>query len=144
MLDFDDLMSKRRYGLMRAYRQSKLANLLFARELQRRLEASKRSMLSIAVHPGLVATHMFTRFGDGFFPLRLLLMLFSWLAPDAEQGARPQLYAATAPDVVGGTYLVPNPEGRPKVGYSSLESRDPELAKRLWIRSEELTGLSFL
>jgi NAD(P)-dependent dehydrogenase (short-subunit alcohol dehydrogenase family) len=143
-LEFDDLMSEKSYRMMRAYRRSKLANLLFARELQRRLEATDRNMLSLAVHPGLVATHMFTRFGDNFLPLRIMLRALSALVLDPDQGARPLVYAATAPGVVGGSYLVPNPHGYPLPGYSSSASRDPDLARQLWGISEELTGLSLL
>ena len=143
-INFDDLMSERSYRMMRAYGQSKLANLLFARDLQRRLEAEGRSMLSLAVHPGFVATHMVTRFGDNFLPLRIVLSPASLLIAAPDEGALPQLYAATAKDVMGGAYLVPNPNGHPRLGYSTPLSQDMVIAQRLWEISEELTGIAWL
>jgi len=145
-LDLDDLDWKRRgYGAYSAYAASKLANLLFLAELQRRLTAAGSSLRATGAHPGSTATAITGSTGSGLktwvgsFGHRLAGM-------PAWRGALTTVYAATM-DVPGNTYIGPHGiremQGWPvSVGRSRLAS-DPELAKALWVRSEELTGVSF-
>ena len=144
-IDFDDLMGERTYNPTRAYAQSKLANLLFMLELQRRLDAAGADVRSVAAHPGFAATNLghssgwLTRLGVG-----LGQRLF---AQSAEVGALPTLYAATMPDVPGGAYIGPDGKGEQR-GYPtrvppSAQARDEADARRLWEISERLTGVHF-
>jgi hypothetical protein len=87
---------------------------------------------------------MVTRFGDNFLPLRIVLSQASLLIAAPDDGALPQLYAATAKEVTGGAYFVPNPNGAPRPGYSTPLSQDMVIAQRLWEISEELTGIAWL
>jgi NAD(P)-dependent dehydrogenase (short-subunit alcohol dehydrogenase family) len=135
----DDLhWERRRYRRWLAYAQSKLANLLFAYELQRRLSAAGRATISVAAHPGLAATEGQRR--DRSLSGRILA---GGPAQVPEMGALPILYAATAPGVSGGSCLGPDGffqrTGHPVLVRSSRRSRDPVLAARLWERSERLT-----
>jgi NAD(P)-dependent dehydrogenase (short-subunit alcohol dehydrogenase family) len=137
---FDDLHAERAYNATRAYGQSKLANLLFARELQRRFEAARVGALSAAAHPGSTRTELQRHSG----PMRAIVAVFSQQPPE---GALPTLYAATAPDVRGGDYFGPSgfagclgPPGRAR---SSPRSKDAATARRLWDVSEQLTGVTF-
>jgi NAD(P)-dependent dehydrogenase (short-subunit alcohol dehydrogenase family) len=139
-IDFDDLQSRRSYDPRRAYGQSKLANLLFARELQRRFEAARIDALSAAAHPGSTATELQRHSGA----MRAIVRVFSQRPPE---GALPTLYSATAPDVRGGEYFGPSgfagclgPPGRAR---SSPRSQDLATARRLWDVSEQLTGVRF-
>jgi NAD(P)-dependent dehydrogenase (short-subunit alcohol dehydrogenase family) len=130
-IDFDDLGLERGYGRMSAYGRSKLANLLFALELQRRAERAGVDLKSIAVHPGTTATNI-VKLG----PLQPLVRL---LLRSAAAGAVPSLYAATSPDVRGGEYVGP----KAKLLRPSEKARSQELAARLWEVSMELTGVRF-
>ncbi|MFB4272015.1 oxidoreductase [Nonomuraea sp. GTA35] len=130
-IDFDDLGLERGYGRMSAYGRSKLANLLFALELQRRAERAGVDLKSIAVHPGTTATNI-VKLG----PLQPLVRL---LLKSAAAGAVPSLYAATSPDVRGGEYVGP----KAKLLRPSEKARSQELAARLWEVSMELTGVRF-
>ncbi|MEU4405908.1 oxidoreductase [Streptosporangium sp. NPDC023963] len=134
-IDFDDLALDRRYGRFSAYGRSKLANLLFALELQRRADASGTALLSLATHPGMTATGIM-KAGALSRPLNALLRLA--LQPPAK-GALPSLYAATSPEARGGQYVGPGP----KVLRPSPRALDAAVAARLWERSEELTGVRF-
>ena len=145
-IDFEDLQSTRRYRRWRAYGQSKLANLLFAFELDRRLRAAGSTISSLAAHPGYAATNL----QSAAAPLtdRLVMLVSNrLLAQSAEMGALPQLYAATYPGLEGGTYVGPDglaeQRGHPKPVGSSGAARDEETARRLWEVSEELTGVAF-
>jgi NAD(P)-dependent dehydrogenase (short-subunit alcohol dehydrogenase family) len=150
-IDFDDLMSERSYGKWKAYSQSKLANLLFAYELQRRLAASGAQTISVAAHPGYAATNL-QAVGPqqaGSRIMGALMKVGNWMfAQSAEMGALPQLYAATAPDVRGGDYYGPSGfqenRGHPKKVDSRPRSKNTADAARLWQVSEELTGVHFL
>lgn len=138
-IDFDDLQwEARRYQPIRAYFESKLANLLFTCELQRRFDRAGMQSLSVAAHPGWTGTDLL-RFS------RILLWLSSILAMRPSQGALPTLYAATAPDVQPGGYYGPDGFaqiwGHPGQVRSSPGSRDPSMAARLWAVSEELVNL---
>ncbi len=140
-IDFDDLHSERkRYERMATYGQSKLANLLFARELDRRLRKLGADAASLAAHPGWTATDLQRH----TLTARILNPIFS---QRPAQGALPTLYAATSPDADGGDYIGPDGwaemRGHPvKVG-SNAESRDQDVAERLWKVSEEATGIVF-
>jgi len=140
-INFDDLQSERSYSRVAAYSQSKLANLMFTYELQRRLSGAGTT-LAVAAHPGLAATEL-TRNSPAiaaFFYTRLL-------SQKAVIGALPVLRAATDPGVLGGQYYGPGglfgARGYPKLAESSRQSHDAALQRRLWTVSEELTGVSF-
>jgi NAD(P)-dependent dehydrogenase (short-subunit alcohol dehydrogenase family) len=146
-IDFDDIMHEHGYNRWTAYGASKLANLLFAFELQRRLAAAGAPLISVAAHPGTAATNL-VRPGAKGNPLKELFMTVGVriVGQSEAQGALPQLYAACAPDVSGGEYFGPNglgeSRGYPKRVGSSSASKDPETAARLWALSEDLTGVT--
>jgi len=148
-LDFDDLQSQESYDKWDAYAGSKLANLLFAYELDRRLRAASKSVTSVACHPGYAATNLQLRGPEmaGSTLRRWGMAAANTLfGQSPEQGALPMLYAATAPDVDGGDYVGPggfmNMRGAPEKQQSSDRSYDADRARRLWTVSEELTGVS--
>ena len=149
-MSFDDLQSERRYRKWRAYGQSKLANLLFTRELQRRLAARNCSTIAVAAHPGYAATHLQTAGPEmaGNTVMRGVQVLANKLFSQTDaMGALPQLYAGTAPDVVGGDYFGPDgpfeSRGYPtRVGRTKAAQSDED-AKRLWEVSEQLTGVRY-
>jgi NAD(P)-dependent dehydrogenase (short-subunit alcohol dehydrogenase family) len=149
-INFDDLNSQRKYARWSAYAQSKLANLLFAYELQRRLASHSFSAISLATHPGYSATNLQTS-GPGLDQNRLLLWTMkignAIIAQPAQMGALPVLYAAAAPDVRGGDYIGPGSfmgmRGYPVKTHSSPASHDPETAARLWSVSEQMTGVHY-
>jgi NAD(P)-dependent dehydrogenase (short-subunit alcohol dehydrogenase family) len=145
-IDLDDLNWERRsYSAWRAYGQSKLANLLFTAELQRRLEAAGSPVLATAAHPGYAATNL--QFHSGRRALDVLSVVGNRLiAQDEDAGALPTLYAAVA-DVPGGSFAGPDGlmemRGKPKLVGRSKAARDADTARRLWDASEELTGVRF-
>jgi len=145
-IDFDDLQSERHYTRWGAYGQSKLADLMFALELDRRLRASGSTIKSIAAHPGYAATNLQSAAAPA---LDRLVMRFSNLlmAQSAENGALPTLYAATAPGLEGGSYVGPDGigefRGHPHPVSPNRAARDEQAAARLWEVSEELTGVRF-
>jgi NAD(P)-dependent dehydrogenase (short-subunit alcohol dehydrogenase family) len=145
-IDFEDLQSERRYRRWTAYGQSKLADLMFALELDRRLRAAGADVKSVAAHPGYAATNLQTAAP----PLldRLVMRATNLtVAQSAEMGALPSLYAATAPGVEGGSYIGPDGigefRGHPRLASPSRAARDEHVAARLWSVAEELTGESF-
>jgi NAD(P)-dependent dehydrogenase (short-subunit alcohol dehydrogenase family) len=147
-IDFDNLMRTRGYSKWLAYAQSKLANLLFAYELQRRLSAIDAPLLSVAAHPGTSSTNLVNPGSEGNRIKQTVMNVgVKLIGQSDEQGALPQLYAATAPEVHGGEYFGPDGiaenQGHPKRVRSTSASRDPEVAARLWTVSEELTGVSY-
>jgi NAD(P)-dependent dehydrogenase (short-subunit alcohol dehydrogenase family) len=144
-LDFDDLNWERRpYQPSRAYNDSKLANLLFTAELQRRLAAAGSAVLANAAHPGLVATNIYHHDGPRRPADLLWAVAIRLLAQDADHGALPVLYAAVA-DVPGNSFVGPahvmHMRGAPQLIDRSPNAQDPDLARRLWSISEELTGV---
>jgi len=144
-VEVDDLNWERRpYRRWPAYAQSKLADLLFAFELDRRLRAAASPVRSVAAHPGYAATEIGRGAG---LEQRLIGIGNRVLAQSAEAGARPMLYAATMPDVRGGDYWGPDRlgemRGHPKRVTGSSRARDAELAGRLWDRAVQLTGVAF-
>jgi NAD(P)-dependent dehydrogenase (short-subunit alcohol dehydrogenase family) len=144
-LDFGDLNWERRpYRPSRAYNDSKLANLLFTAELQRRLAAAGSGVLANAAHPGLVATDIYHHDGPRRPADRLWAVIIPLLAQDAEHGALPTLYAAVA-DIPGNSFAGPSHlahmRGAPELIGRSAPAQDPDLARRLWTVSEQLTGV---
>ena len=145
-IDFEDLNWERKpYKAWRAYGQSKLANLLFTSELQRRLSAAGSSVLATAAHPGYAATNL--QFHSERRSLDLLSRLGNaLLAQDENAGALPTLYAAVV-DVPGNSYAGPGgfmeQRGAPKLVGRTAAAKDDEVARRLWDASEELTGVSW-
>jgi NAD(P)-dependent dehydrogenase (short-subunit alcohol dehydrogenase family) len=149
-INFDDLSGERRYNRFSAYGQSKLANLLFTYELQRRLAAAGRDQLSVACHPGWAATNLQAvgpRMDNSKLLEGLADVLNRLLAQGAEHGALPTIYAATAADVRGADYIGPDGFremwGSPTKVRSNARSHDREAAVRLWEVSEELTAVRY-
>jgi NAD(P)-dependent dehydrogenase (short-subunit alcohol dehydrogenase family) len=146
-IDFDDLHGARRYRRWGAYGQSKLANLLFTFELERRCAAAGLNLQAMAAHPGYAATNLQSAGKSG--PLsRICTALGSrLLAQSAEHGARPSLYAATKPDLPGGSFVGPDGpfemRGHPRLVVAKSTAYDPEVARRLWQASERLTGVAY-
>jgi len=138
------------YDRWDAYARSKLANVLFAYELDRRLDASGADVVSAACHPGYAATNLQTRGAEmsgSTVKLWLQKAANRIFAQSADAGALPMLYAATVDDVQGGEYVGPggllNMRGAPERQRSSELSYDRELAAELWAASEELTGVTY-
>ena len=141
-IHFSDINAERGYNRARRYGQSKLANLLYSMELQRRLEAAGSSVISVGCHPGIADTEL-ARHMPGLS--RLTAPLVSRFFNNSLEGAWPTLMAATSSEVVGGDYIGPikrgetaGPAGK---AHANRRSRDPELAARLWELSIEMTGV---
>ncbi|MFH8680402.1 oxidoreductase [Streptomyces lydicus] len=144
-IHFDNLNLTGAYTPYRAYSQSKLANLLFTLELQRRLTAAGSPVRALAAHPGYAATNLQSH--DASAVRRAVMRVTNRvLAQDSRAGALPTLYAATQ-DLPGAAYLGPDGLGEARGGPAmvgrSAAASDPETAKRLWTASEELTGVAF-
>ena len=140
-LEWDDLNAERRYNRTKRYSDSKLANLLFLFELNRRLRAAGSPITALACHPGVAATELMRHAG----PFRAAVPLVGLLLNTAAKGAWPALQAASAPDVQGGEYYGPQGLGEMR-GHSGKAwrtrmSRDPDLARRLWDVSAQMTGI---
>jgi NAD(P)-dependent dehydrogenase (short-subunit alcohol dehydrogenase family) len=148
-IDFDNLDGSKGYSPSATYSQSKLANVLFAYDLQRRFSAAGASQLSVACHPGWAATNMTvgSTEQDQRPQERLLRALARRLAPSAAQGARPIVFAATSPNVRGGDFIGPGGPfsvwGRPGRVRSSDLTCNQDLARHLWEISESLTGVHY-
>ncbi|ORA16847.1 SDR family NAD(P)-dependent oxidoreductase [Mycobacterium asiaticum] len=144
-IHFDDLQWERSYSRVGAYGQSKLANLLFTYELQRRLADAAAPTLAVAAHPGGSNTDLSRNLPGIVQPIKAVLAPLLFQGP--QSGAWPTLRAATDPTVEGGQYYGPDglgeQRGRPKLVQSSAQSHDAELQRRLWDVSEELTGVKF-
>ncbi|MFR0354522.1 oxidoreductase [Streptomyces sediminimaris] len=144
-IHFDNLNLTGEYAPIRAYSQSKLANLLFTLELQRRLTESGSSVRALAAHPGWAATNLQSHDGS---PLRRAVMKVGnrLVAQDDKAGALPTLYAAVQ-DLPGAGYVGPDGRGEmrgaPTLVGRSRAASDPATARRLWTVSEELTGVTF-
>jgi NAD(P)-dependent dehydrogenase (short-subunit alcohol dehydrogenase family) len=140
----DPSFERRRYQRWTAYGQSKLADLMFAYELQRRLLLAGSSVRSIAAHPGYAATNLQANLGSVALTTQGW-MLKAGLVQDAAGGAQPTLYAATAPDLPGGSYVGPSgwmeQTGPPRIVGSSAASRDLDTARALWEMAVRLTGV---
>jgi NAD(P)-dependent dehydrogenase (short-subunit alcohol dehydrogenase family) len=145
-INFDDIQSERSYVRWLVYGQSKLANLLFTLELERRLRAIDTDVISVAAHPGYAATNL----QSAATPSRLervgSAVLNRVYAQSAARGALPTLYAATV-DIPGGSFVGPDGfqemRGNPTLVVPARAATNPETARRLWELSEQLTGVSF-
>ena len=149
VMDFDDLMFERGNDNQRqeVYGRSKLANLLFTYELQRRLEFLQSNVMAIASHPGMSNTNLLGKPESPWF-FRLVMPLAGIMVQSAGMGALPTLRASVDPDAKGGQYYGPNGKnevrGYPVIVTSSDASHDLEDARKLWEVSEELTGVNYL
>jgi NAD(P)-dependent dehydrogenase (short-subunit alcohol dehydrogenase family) len=147
-MQFDDLHSSRRYSEWLAYGRSKLANLLFTFELQRRLEQHDRATISVAAHPGYASTNLLApSMSKSPLAERMFGLGTRLFSQDAAMGALPTLYAATAQDVRGGEYYGPGGlggvTGHPKRTKALPHAYDRGAAERLWKISVEQTGVDF-
>jgi len=144
-INFDDLQWEKKYSAMGAYRQSKLACLMFAYELQRRFDKTGVKTLSVAAHPGLSITELVKQIPK--WVLSVFRPLTSLFTHSPEKGALPALYAALGTDVQGGDYFGPQGRsemtGEPGETNSTPLSHNEEIAKRLWDLSEQLTGIKY-
>ncbi|WP_066365114.1 oxidoreductase [Herbidospora mongoliensis] len=147
-IDFNDLNGNKRYSPFDAYSQSKLANLLFTYELQRRAAAT--SLLSLAAHPGYTATGLQEagpRMTGSAARGLMMRVANTVMAQRPEMGVLPQLYAATAPGVPAAGFFGPDGRGElrgyPKLVASSPASHDEAVARRLWDESEQMTGVRY-
>jgi len=145
---FDDLMGERRYRRWRAYSQSKLANLLFAMELERRAVSAGLSLRSVAAHPGYAATNLQSAGPRSPLDRTVMAVANLMFAQSADMGALPTLYAATVSDLPGGSFVGPGgpaeSRGHPRLVAAAGAAYDAELAARLWDISEQLTGVALL
>jgi protochlorophyllide reductase len=148
-VQLDDLFfERRRYSRWRAYGQSKLANLLFSGELQRKAVEHRTALTAVAAHPGYAATNLTSGPALGAALLGPILSAADKIVgqPD-HMGALPQLYAATMPDVMADDYWGPDAfreqRGHPTRVHRTSQALDTEAAARLWQRSEELTGVTY-
>ncbi len=146
-IDFDDLQSERRYKGSRAYSQSKLANLVFALELDRRARAAGSRLVSVAAHPGIATTGFIAATGLPRVAAAAANAAIGVFGQDAPRGALPGLYAATMPDVTGGQYWGPDGfkeiKGDPMLAAISPHALDQATWQRLWTVSEQLTGVHY-
>jgi NAD(P)-dependent dehydrogenase (short-subunit alcohol dehydrogenase family) len=142
-IHFDDLQWERSYNRVRAYGQSKLANLLFTYELQRRLTG--KNTIAVAAHPGGSDTELTRNMPALLRPATDVL--WPLMSQSADMGALPTLRAATDPGVRGGQYYGPDgfgeQRGHPKLVQSSKQSHDQQLQRRLWTVSEDLTAVTY-
>jgi NAD(P)-dependent dehydrogenase (short-subunit alcohol dehydrogenase family) len=147
-LDFDDLMFERNYRASAAYGRSKLATTVFGVELDRRLRAAGSPVISVLAHPGLTRTNLTPRAWEHRGRLgRLIAGAGLLMTQSVEQGAQPQLTAATAPGVRGGQFFGPARLGETRGPVTearlSREAADPAVGKRLWAAAERLTGVFY-
>ncbi|WP_219837243.1 oxidoreductase [Paenibacillus sp. R14(2021)] len=147
-IDFNNLDGSSGYNRVKFYGQSKLANLLFAYELNERLRASGAATISLSSHPGRANTNLYS-LGSGKQPSPLMKLVVKLLrTQSAEMGALPTLFAATNPALKGGEYIGPDGKGGnrgyPVIDTSVLSKYDRRSTKRLWEISESLTGISYL
>jgi NAD(P)-dependent dehydrogenase (short-subunit alcohol dehydrogenase family) len=146
-IDFDNLQGEHSYSRWGAYQQSKLANLMFCFELQRRAVQEGSALLSLAAHPGYAATNLQAAGTDRFYERAFMAIGNRLFAQSADMGALPTLYAATFPGLPGGTYVGPGgrseQRGYPKVVGAAGKAYDQQAWRRLWQVSETLTGVNY-
>ncbi|WP_274362827.1 oxidoreductase [Paenibacillus thermotolerans] len=145
-IHFDNLDGRNGYSTFKFYQQSKLANLLFAVELQHRLLRSGAETISVCCHPGISSTNLLSR-GSGKEAGRFMKLAMGLVSQPAAMGALPTLYAATDPDLRGGEFIGPDGKGNRK-GYPAVTGEEKKLfnapvAERLWAVSEQLTGVTY-
>ena len=149
-INFDDLMGEKHYRQWRAYGQSKLANLLFTAELQRRIDQAHLSILALAAHPGFASTNLQSvgpSMRGSTIEAKLTSLSGNIMSQSAAMGALPTLFAATAPGLAGDTYIGPDgfmeTRGYPKIVGRSKAALNAADARRLWQVSEQLTGVTY-
>jgi NAD(P)-dependent dehydrogenase (short-subunit alcohol dehydrogenase family) len=145
-MKWDDLQREHGYNNWLAYGQSKLSNLLFCFELQKRATAVSVGLTSVAAHPGYARTNLQFA-GPSAWEGLIMRVTNAVFAQSAEMGALPSLYAATVPDLPGGSFVGPDgfgeQRGYPRVVTASGRAYDEEAWRRLWEVSEELTGVRY-
>jgi NAD(P)-dependent dehydrogenase (short-subunit alcohol dehydrogenase family) len=145
-IHFDDLMGERRYNNWLWYGQSKLANLMFCFELQKRASAAGSALTSMAAHPGYARTNLQFA-GPKWYEQLIMRVTNPVMGQSAEMGALPTLYAATSPDLPGGTFVGPDgfmeQRGHPHVVTGAGKAYDEDAWRRLWEVSEQLTGVQY-
>jgi len=146
-INFDDLQSKSSYVPMKAYGQAKLANLMFALELQRQSEKQGWGITSLASHPGVSRTNLLIT-GSGRWSVAGIARTFlPFLFQPSAQGALPTLYAATSPDAKGGAYYGPNKMGEtrgfPAIAKIPAQALDVNVSLKLWEVSQALAKVEF-
>ena len=149
-MNFDDLMGEKKYGAWNQYGQSKLANLLFTSELQRRLDLIGSSTKAMVAHPGYSATNLTSgsaRLRNKALQAKVSDAVSNLFGQDAQQGALPILFAATAPNLAGNSYVGPDGwkewKGKPTLVERTAAASDANAARELWDVSEVLTGVHF-
>lgn len=146
-INFDDLQSKSSYNPMKAYSQSKLANLMFALELQRQSEKHGWGITSMAAHPGVSRTKLLITGAGRWSGPGIMRTFLPFLFQPPAQGALPTLYAATSPDATGGVYYGPNKMGEtrgfPSIAKIPTQAKDLKAAVKLWEISQELAKVEF-
>ena len=150
-INFDDLMSKDNYGRWGAYGQSKLANIFFSNELNRRLKEAGHDTISNSSHPGFVMTNLqansMQQSGEPLLERVGMKVAFAIMGQEASMGVLPQLHGATAPTAKGGVFYGPKTmrmRGYPAAQKSNSAVNDAAALKRFWEVSQELTGVSYL
>lgn len=147
MINFDDLQSRSAYDPGKAYSQSKLANLMFALELQRQSEKHGWGITSIAAHPGVSRTNLLINGAGRWSVPGMMRTLLPFLFQPTAQGALPTLYAATSPEAQGGLYYGPNKmmetRGYPAIAKIPAQAEDKNIAAKLWEISRELAKVDF-
>lgn len=147
-IDFDNLQGERSYKPLGAYNNSKLANILFAKELDRRARAAHSPLISLPVHPGISLTNILENGPGTKSPQAIVLRILAPILIQSDAaGALPTLYAATSRDAKGGEYIGPDGfwelKGSPVVVQPRPQGLDGAVGKRLWTVSEELTGVVY-
>lgn len=149
-MNFEDLMGEKKYGAWNQYGQSKLANLLFTSELQRRLDLIGSSTKAMVAHPGYSATNLTSgsaRLRQKALQAKVSDAVSNLFGQDAQQGALPILFAATAPNLAGNSYVGPDGwkewKGKPTLVERTSAASDSNAARELWDVSEVLTGVHF-
>lgn len=144
-MEWDNLQGEKSYSPWGAYNLSKLANILFARELDRRAREAHSKLMSVAVHPGISRTNIAAPGTD--FKSMMARLIGPFLFQSDEMGALPTLYAATVPEAQGGQYIGPDGRGEagghPKVVQPRPHALDEQAGRRLWTVSEQLTGVVY-
>lgn len=146
-INFDDLQSISAYNPMKAYSQSKLANLIFALELQRQSEKHGWGIISLAAHPGVSRTNLLITGAGRWSGPGIMRTFLPFLFQPPAQGALPTLYAATSPDAKGGVYYGPNKMGEtrgfPAIAKIPTQAKDLKVAVKLWEISQELAKVAY-
>jgi NAD(P)-dependent dehydrogenase (short-subunit alcohol dehydrogenase family) len=147
-IDFNNLLDDqgKTYDPIKSYRRSKLANLLFTYELQRRLSEKNKDTLALAAHPGISPTNLANHLKDSFL-FKVFELFAGFISHSVEKGALPQIRASVDPDAKGGEYYGPDGwkemKGDPVIVQSNKNAHNQESARKLWEVSEELTGVKF-